>query len=48
VDGAGGVDLVGPPQELLLFLMGRQSRALVELAGPEAITARMRIAHYGI
>jgi uncharacterized protein (TIGR03085 family) len=47
-DGADEVDLVGPPQELLLFLMGRQSRALVELAGPEAITARMRIAHYGI
>ena len=48
--GRGGpaVDLVGPPQELLLFLSGRQARARVELAGPEEITSRMRRAHFGI
>jgi hypothetical protein len=32
----------------LLFLSGRQAHALVELDGPENITARMRTAHYGI
>jgi len=48
--GRGGpaVALTGPPQELMLFLTGRQPHALVELAGPDAITARMRTARYGI
>ena len=48
--GRGGpaVDLAGPPQELMLFLTGRQPHALVELAGPDSITARMRTARYGI
>lgn len=50
VAGRGGptVDLAGEPQELLLFLMGRQANARVELAGPEAIVGRMRGARYGI
>jgi uncharacterized protein (TIGR03085 family) len=50
IAGKGGpaVDLVGPPSELILFLIGRQAHALVELAGPEEITARMRTARYGI
>jgi hypothetical protein len=42
------VDLIGEPQELLLFLMGRQQHALVELAGPDEIIKRMRNARYGI
>ena len=49
--GRGGdakVELSGQPQELLLFLMGRQGHALVELIGPTEITERMRRAHYGI
>ena len=49
VAGRGGpmVDLVGPPGELLLFVTGRQAHALVELAGPEEITDRMRTRRYG-
>jgi uncharacterized protein (TIGR03085 family) len=48
--GRGGpmVDLLGPPPELLLFLVGRQQHAQVELAGPEQITDRMRGARYGV
>lgn len=48
--GKGGpdVDLVGPPPELLMFLIGRQRHALVELAGPDHITERMRSARYGV
>jgi uncharacterized protein (TIGR03085 family) len=48
--GKGGpmVDLVGEPPELLLFLMGRQAHARVELAGPPEITDRMRGARYGV
>jgi uncharacterized protein (TIGR03085 family) len=48
--GRGGamVDLLGPPAELLLFLMGRQGHAQVELAGPAEITDRMRGARYGV
>jgi uncharacterized protein (TIGR03085 family) len=46
--GGEGVDLVGPPAELLLFLMGRQDHALVELAGPERITTRLQGARFGI
>lgn len=54
VAGRGGatpdvtVDLVGQPQELLLFLMGRQEHALVDLTGPENVTSRMRRARYGV
>jgi uncharacterized protein (TIGR03085 family) len=43
-----GVDLVGAPSELLLFLMGRQEHTIVELAGPEEITGRMQTAHFGV
>jgi len=49
--GRGGekaVTLSGAPQELLLFLMGRQDHALVDLKGPTEITERMLHARYGI
>ncbi|MGE5830161.1 MAG: TIGR03085 family metal-binding protein [Micromonosporaceae bacterium] len=48
--GRGGppARLAGEPQELLLFLTGRQDHALVELTGPEKITERMRRGRYGI
>jgi uncharacterized protein (TIGR03085 family) len=48
--GRGGpqVDLVGHPGELLMFLMGRQDHAIVELAGPEEIAGRMRSARFGV
>jgi len=48
--GRGGpeVDLLAAPSELLLFLSGRQAHAVVELAGPAAITDRMRAARYGV
>lgn len=48
--GRGGpeVRLTGEPQELLLFLTGRQVHAVVELTGPEKITDRMRRGRYGI
>jgi uncharacterized protein (TIGR03085 family) len=45
--GGPGVDILGPPAELVLFLSGRQSHAQVELAGPAEITDRMRTARYG-
>jgi uncharacterized protein (TIGR03085 family) len=51
VGGRGGdasVELTGHPQELMLFLIGRQDHALVELTGPLQITERMRHARYGI
>jgi uncharacterized protein (TIGR03085 family) len=46
--GGPGVDLLGAPSELLLFLSGRQAHAVVELAGPSTITDRMRAARYGV
>jgi uncharacterized protein (TIGR03085 family) len=46
--GPDGVDLLGPPGELLLFLSGRQAHARVDLAGPQAVTDRMRGARYGV
>jgi uncharacterized protein (TIGR03085 family) len=48
--GRGGpdVELSGDPGELVMFLLGRQAHARVELTGPEQITDRMRTAHYGI
>jgi uncharacterized protein (TIGR03085 family) len=48
--GRGGprVDLFGAPGELLLFLMGRQDHTMVELAGPDELTDRMRAARYGV
>lgn len=48
--GRGGpaVTLSGEPQELLIFLFGRQSHARVSLEGPPEIVARMRVARYGI
>ncbi len=48
--GRGGpaVELVGAPQELVLFLLGRQDHARIQLSGPENITTRMRSARYGV
>jgi len=46
--GPAAVNLAGDPAELLLFLLGRQAHAIVELAGPDEITARMRTGRYGI
>jgi uncharacterized protein (TIGR03085 family) len=46
--GSPGVNLVGAPSELLLFLMGRQEHAIVELAGPADVTGRMLTARFGI
>jgi uncharacterized protein (TIGR03085 family) len=48
--GRGGppVTLSGEPQELLIFLFGRQAHARVSLDGPPEIVARMRVARYGI
>lgn len=48
--GLGGpaVDLVGSPGELLMFLLGRQEHAMVELVGPDDITGRMRTARFGV
>jgi uncharacterized protein (TIGR03085 family) len=46
--GEAAVTLKGAPQELLLFLMGRQDHALVDLTGPHEIVERMRHARYGI
>jgi uncharacterized protein (TIGR03085 family) len=48
--GKGGpeVRLSGSPGELLLFLMGRQDHARIDLTGPPEITDRMRHARYGI
>jgi uncharacterized protein (TIGR03085 family) len=49
--GRGGpaVELTGEPQELVLFLTGRQAHTRgVELTGPEEIVSRMRTAHYGV
>jgi uncharacterized protein (TIGR03085 family) len=50
IAGRGGpdVELAGDPGELVMFLLGRQAHAHVELTGPEEITARMRTAHYGV
>lgn len=48
--GRGGpaVTLRGTPQELLMFLTGRQAHARVELTGPPEITERMMRARYGM
>ncbi len=48
--GRGGpaVTLSGEPQELLIFLFGRQAHARVTLDGPPEIVARMRGARYGV
>jgi len=48
--GKGGqmVDVTAEPQELLLFLMGRQPHSRVDVAGPDNIVGRMRSARYGI
>src|SRR3954452_17175883 len=48
--GAGGpaVRLGGPVPELLLFVMGRQEHARVELTGPADVTDRLRRAHLGL
>ncbi|MGH3729964.1 MAG: TIGR03085 family metal-binding protein [Micromonosporaceae bacterium] len=49
--GRGGEDTVrvtGAPGELVLFCSGRQRVARVELDGPEAVTARLRTANFGL
>jgi uncharacterized protein (TIGR03085 family) len=49
--GKGGpatVRLSGPPEELLLFLQGRQEHALVDLDGPESVVSRLRRARLGL
>ena len=46
--GGPGVNLVGEPGELLMFLSGRQKHARVELTGPPEITGRMWTARYGV
>jgi len=48
--GAGGpaARLSGPVPELLLFVMGRQEHARVELTGPSEVTERLRRAHLGM
>ena len=49
--GAGGPDTVrisGDPGELLLFLVGRQSHAIVALDGPGPLTEHLRRARLGI
>jgi uncharacterized protein (TIGR03085 family) len=49
--GKGGpaeVRLVGAPEELLLFLQGRQEHALVEVTGPESVVSRLRRARLGL
>jgi uncharacterized protein (TIGR03085 family) len=49
--GKGGpaeVRLSGAPEELMLFLQGRQEHALVELTGPESVVSRLRRARLGL
>jgi len=49
--GKGGptaVRLVGAPEELLLFLQGRQDHALVDLTGPDSVVSRLRRARLGL
>jgi uncharacterized protein (TIGR03085 family) len=48
--GKGGpaVRVTGAPEELLLFLQGRQAHAVVEVTGPEPLVARLRGARLGI
>jgi uncharacterized protein (TIGR03085 family) len=50
ITGRGGpdVELAGPPGELLLFLMGRQAHARVELTGPDEIVNSLRTARLGV
>jgi uncharacterized protein (TIGR03085 family) len=50
ITGRGGpaVELTGPPGELLLFLMGRQAHARVELTGPDEIVNSLRTARLGV
>jgi uncharacterized protein (TIGR03085 family) len=48
--GRGGPDvtLTGEPQELILFLFGRQAHARVELTGPDELVERLRTARFGV
>jgi len=49
--GKGGpatVRLVGAPEELLLFVQGRQEHALVDLSGPESVVSRLQKARLGL
>jgi uncharacterized protein (TIGR03085 family) len=49
--GRGGpeVTMTGDPQELVLFLTGRQAHARgVELTGPPEVVSRMQTAHFGV
>jgi uncharacterized protein (TIGR03085 family) len=48
--GRGGpeVELTGPPSELVLFLMGRQRHANVELTGSAELVERLKTARLGV
>jgi uncharacterized protein (TIGR03085 family) len=46
--GPAAVRLAGAPEELMLFLQGRQEHALVELTGPESVVSRLRRARLGL
>jgi uncharacterized protein (TIGR03085 family) len=49
--GKGGpvqVRLAGAPEELMLFVQGRQEHTRVELDGPESVVSRLRRAHLGL
>jgi len=38
----------GAPEELLLFVQGRQEHALVDLSGPESVVSRLQKARLGL
>ncbi len=46
--GAGKVEITGPAGELLMFAMGRQSHALVEVSGDAADVKLLRSARLGL
>ena len=46
--GSPHVHLVGPPGELLLFMLGRQDVARVEVSGPPDAAERLRTARLGL
>jgi uncharacterized protein (TIGR03085 family) len=48
--GRGGpeVTMTGEPQELVMFMLGRQAHARVDLAGPDDLVERLRTARFGV
>ena len=48
--GRGGpeVTMTGEPQELVMFLLGRQAHARVDLTGPGELVERLRTARFGV